>query len=457
MSGPPSALIAGAGLAGSLTAIILAELGWQVTVLEQRPDPRIVAPGEGRSVNLGLSARGLAGLAAAGLAEEVLAVTVPMRGRIIHDRDGALHHQPYGTRADEILHSLDRVELAATLIAAAERTGRVSFRFDTTVTGVDPERGMLSVQARGTDQQHEIRADLVIGADGAYSRVRRDLEKAGRCRTRLDILPWGYKELTIPPAPDGTARTPLEALHVWPGQEALIVAHPNRDASLTATLFLPLEGPEPSAASLREDTAFRQWFDAAFPDAPALMPRRVEEFRERPTGRLVTVRTDPWVHGGTVALIGDAAHAVYPFYGQGMNSAFEDVLVLRECLLTAGATDASPAALGAALAAYAVRRKPHLDVLATLSERNFEELRRKTASPWFRLRKQADLVLHRAFPRAWVPLYTMVSHRRIPYGDAVRRAHRQDRILAWGLGASGLAGIAIGTSAYRRTRTGGGR
>lgn len=424
------AVIAGAGLAGSLAALALAQQGWRVTVVERRPDPRTTAAAGGRSVNLGLSARGLAALERVGLRERVLDLSVPMRGRVIHSH-GALHSQPYGARPDEILHSLERHELAELLLAEAERTGAVRTIFGAEVGDVDPA-GALLVAVEGAPEW--LRGDLVIGADGANSGVRRGLERQGRCHTRIDTLPWGYKELAIPVAADGSPRTPLEALHVWPGDGALIVAHPNRDGSLTATVFLPLDSPAAAAAAAGDHAAVGAWLDRAFPDVPELMPDRVAEFCSHPTGHLVTIRADSWA-AGRVVLVGDAAHAVYPFYGQGMNSAFEDILVLLDAL---AAHDVIPEAL----ASFHAGRKPHLDVLADLSEQNFAELRDATASPVFRLRRRIDLTLHRALPGVWLPLYTMVTHRRTPYADAVRRARRQDRVLVAALGAIGAGAIA---------------
>lgn len=417
----PEAVIAGAGLAGSLAALVLAQAGWRVRVFEQRADPRDSDQREGRSVNLGLSARGLAALEYAGLTDQVRAMTVPMRGRAIHHHDGRVRFAPYGLAEHEVLRSIDRQELLRVLLTAAEGTGRVRFDFGVSVTSVTPTGLVLSPAPPDSADGH-LAADLVLGADGAFSAVRRAKEVAGECRCELTIAPWQYKELTIPAAPDGTARTRLEALHVWPAEQALIVAHPNLDRSLTATLFLPESAGSVSVDRLTTEEQVVDWLDRDFPDSAELMPGRAEEFLHHPPGRLVTVRARPWSFDGRILLIGDAAHGVYPFYGQGMNAAFEDVLVLAE-LLRAHRDD-----VAAVVAEFEAARRPHLDVLADLSEQNFHQLQR-TTDRLHRWRSRLDLVLARTAPRAWVPLYTMISHRRTPYADALRRARRQDRVL----------------------------
>jgi len=247
--------------------------------------------------------------------------------------------------------------------------------------------------------------------------------------------------VTIPHPPAGTS---AEALHVWPGERGLIVAHPNLDGSLTGTVFLPVA----DFAAFRTPEAITDFFGTAFPGTPALVPDLAGEFRRHPVGTLVTVRTSPWHRRDQVVLIGDAAHAVYPFYGQGMNAAFEDCTVLDECLA------ARPGDAGAAFADFQRRRKRHTDVLADLSARNFVELRDRVRRPLYQLRQRADLVLNRAFPNSWVPLYTLVSHTATPYADALARARRQDALLGWlGAGAAGTAALAT-YGLLRRLRRG---
>jgi kynurenine 3-monooxygenase len=294
-------------------------------------------------------------------------------------------------------------------------------------------RGALTITDEANGRSQTRHPDLVIGADGAFSAVRRFMQHGMPADYNQAFLPWGYKELTIPAG----APIPREALNVWPAAHGLIVAHPNPDGSHTGTLFLPLAGRS-SFAALDSPRAVSGYFREHFPGVPALVPDLLREFAEHPVGHLVTVSTSPWCSGDGVVLVGDAAHAVYPFYGQGMNSALEDCLVLDECLAR------GPGDRAHALASYQRMRKPHTDVLAELSARNFVELRDGTRSPLRVARKRADDVLARLLPGTWQPLYTMVSHTSIPYADALRRAHRQSRALgvAAAVAAAGLTAAA---------------
>jgi len=418
-------VIIGAGLAGSLMAIYLARRGHEVEVYERRPDPRLRSSADGRrSINLGLSQRGMNALREVGLLDEVRTRTVPMRGRVIHSADGSLAFQPYGRDDGEALHSILRNDLNVALVERAESHPTVRFHFRHTLRRLVKEKPLVEVVDEERGHARQVMADLVIGADGAFSTVRAQMHHRERADYRQEFLDWGYKELTIPAAADGAARTELFGLHVWPGGRGLMVAHPNVDHSLTCTVFLPLHGPD-SFASLDTPAAVRDFFAGHFPDVPALVPDLATEFLAHPVGTLVSIRTSPWHHEDRVVLIGDACHAVYPFYGQGMNAAFEDCTVLDRCLAR------HPEDRAAALAEYQALRKPHTDVLADLSAQNFVELRDRLRSPWFLVRKRADLVLHRFLPRHWVPLYTMIAHRTVPYAEALRRARRQDRILRW--------------------------
>lgn len=427
----PLAAIVGAGLSGSLLAVFLARRGYRVHVYERRDDPRLCKD-EGRSINLGLSARGIRALRLAGLLEQLWPHTVPMRGRMVHLPGSELRFQPYGTAEHEILHSIRRDVLNAKLVEYADALPEVTFFFGLRCMDVEPAAGALTLTDVISGETRRIEADLVVGADGAFSAVRRSMHRGQPANLHQEFLEWGYKELTIPPAPDGSPRTPIEALHIWPTSGALIVAHPNVDNSLTCTLFLPHEG-DPSFASLDSPARIEGFFRTTFPDTLDLIPNLVEEFQDRPVGHLVTIRTSPWHAGEKVVLIGDAAHAVYPFYGQGMNASFEDCVVLDECL------ERHPDNLGAALREYETLRRPHTDVLSELAKENFLELRDGLRSPARVLRVRADLLLNRLFPRGWKPLYTMISHTSIPYGDALRRARRQDAIFRLGVGVLAAA------------------
>lgn len=446
-SGLGRVTVVGAGLAGSLLAILLSRRGATVTVYERRDDPRVDQADEGRSINLGISARGIQGLQAAGLWEELQANVVPMRGRMIHHADGTLRFQPYGTRPDEILHSVQRRALNATLAEAAEKAG-AEFCFGQRCTGIDRDLGQLTLtDAAGTTST--VTADLIIGADGAFSEVRQHLNRGLPANYRQDFLSWGYRELTIPSHPDGSARTPIEALHIWPSSRGLIVAHPNVDNSLTCTVLLPHED-DPSAdqpgslASLQAEDEVLSFFRTTFPDTLALIPDLAQEYLSHPVGQLVTIRTEPWHYRDRVVLVGDACHAITPFYGQGMNAAFEDCVVLSECLAR------HPGQREAALAEYQGLRKPDMDIMADLALDNFVELRDRVRNPVHQLRARADLALHRVMPRRWQPLYRMISHTTMPYREALHRAQRQNRLLAWGASAAGTGLVAA--AAWRTLR-----
>ncbi|MFF3437427.1 FAD-dependent oxidoreductase [Streptosporangium sp. NPDC002721] len=447
------AAVVGAGPAGSLLAILLARRGHPVDVYDMRPDPRDgKGDGEGRSINLGLSARGIRALRHVGLWNALGDRLVPMRGRMIHRPGRPAAFQAYGTDPREILYSVDRDELTTLLVESAAGHEGVRHLFGVRCAGVDRESGTLTLADTITGETREARADFVVGADGAFSAVRAAMQRGLTADYRQEFLEWGYKELTIPAAPGGGSRVPLEALHVWPGENALIVAHPNVDGSLTATLFLPHSGVPgaPGFAELAGERDVTDFFLRVFPGVLDLVPDLAAQYAANPVGNLVTIRTSRWRHGDRVVLAGDAAHAVYPFYGQGMNSSLEDCLVLDGCLAR------HPRDRAAAFEEYQRLRKPHTDILADLSERNFADLRDGTRSPLSLARRQADLALNRAFPDLWKPLYTMVSHTDMPYGEALRRARRQDRVLRWsgaalaaGAVGAALAAVRIGTSPRR--------
>jgi kynurenine 3-monooxygenase len=277
----------------------------------------------------------------------------------------------------------------------------------------------------------------VVGADGAFSRARQEMHRGERADFRQEYLEWGYKELPLTAKPDGSSKIELEALHVWPRLHGLFVSHPNRDGSHTLTLFLPFEGPD-SFATTRTEADVKALFDKYFPDLVPLLPNLVEDWMTHPTGSLITTRTGQWHRNDWIVLVGDACHAVYPFYGQGMNSAFEDCSALMAALSKHGENRE------AAFTAYEQSRRPHTDILAELSKANFVELKQKVKSPWFVARKRLDVALNRLLPETWLPLYTMIAHTTMPYGDALARARRQEQILAGtAVGLVGALGLAV--------------
>lgn len=422
-------VVVGAGLGGSLMATLLGRSGHGVELLERRGDPRGGPAEAGRSINLALSARGLHALDEVGLREQALALAIPLHGRMIHPQRGALAFQPYGTKGQAI-HSVSRASLNQLLLAAAAETGKVQLRFDRRCTGLDAtSRSAVSVHAT-TGEGEERHTGTVIGADGAYSAIRAHLQKSERQDFSQSYLSHGYKELHIPPGADAAPRLERHALHIWPRGGYMMMAMANLDGSFTVTLYLAFEGPE-SFHWLRTPDEVTRFFGKAFPDAVELMPTLTKDFFANPTGTLVTVRTRPWHQDGDVVLVGDAAHAIVPFFGQGANAAFEDCLALSSAL-TRCSGDADRA-----FPAYEAERRPQAEAIADLALANFLEMRDRVASPLFRLEKRAEVLLHRLFPGWFVPLYTMISFTRIPYAEARARAAEQRKALRW-------IGVALG-------------
>jgi kynurenine 3-monooxygenase len=417
--------IVGCGLAGTLMACYLARAGHRVDLYEKRADPRRHEQDRGRSINLALSIRGIHALKEVGLAGEVLQSSILMRGRMIHSVTGELTFQPYGKDDSEALHSVSRAGLNRLLVEAAGRHETVRMFFGHRCAGVDLESNTLEFQGETAASLAKVAARAIIGADGAFSAVRAALQKLERFDYRQDFLTHGYKELTIPPRPHGKHRMEMNALHIWPRGSYMMIALPNTDGSFTCTLFWPFEGPN-SFAALSSETAVMDYFRDQFADAVPLLPDLAHEFLHNPTGSLVTIRCQPWHGGGRVVLLGDACHAVVPFLGQGMNAAFEDCTVLSRCLAERG-TD-----LEIAFRAYEELRKQHTDTLADLCIDNFLEMRDRVGSRYFIVKKKLAILLHKLFPRWYLPLYTMIEFTRIPYADALRRAQKQNRI-AWGI------------------------
>jgi kynurenine 3-monooxygenase len=424
-------VLIGSGLAGGLLAAYLGRRGYDVDLFERRADPREGNIIGGRSINLALSTRGIHALEQLGIAADVLRDAIPMRGRMIHDKSGGLHFAPYDVDPNKCINSIGRAALNTTVIEAAQRYPNVRVYFNQRCVDVDldsatarlaPRDGEATVPAAAPDVI-EARGDAVIGVDGAFSAVRQSMQKKlGHFEYDESYLAHGYKELTIPPNPEGSWRMEKNALHIWPRKSFMMIALPNPDGSFTCTLFWEFDGPH-SFATTRTDEDIGRFFDQEFPDAVPLMPTLLEDFHANPTGSLVTIRCAPWFFKDKVALVGDAAHAVVPFYGQGMNAAFEDCVVLDECLAQ------FPNDRERAFSDYFLKRKENADALADLAVQNFIEMRDKTASRAFRLKKKLDHFLEAMLPGIYLPLYAMVTFSRIPYAQAARRARRQDRLI----------------------------
>jgi len=436
-------VLIGSGLAGGLLAAYLGRRGHDVDLYERRADPREGNIVGGRSINLALSTRGIHALEQLGIADEVLKHAIPMRGRMIHEKSGVLHFAPYDVDPNKHINSIGRAALNTTVIEAAQRYPNVRVHFNHKCINVDLDSAVAHLETvneaavSAANPKITTRGDAVIGVDGAFSAVRQSMQlKIDNFQYDESYLAYGYKELTIPPGPDGSWRMEKEALHIWPRKSFMMIALPNPDGSFTCTLFWEFEGPR-SFATTKTDDNVRRFFDDEFPDAVPLMPQLLEEFHANPTGSLVTIRCAPWSYKDKVALVGDAAHAVVPFYGQGMNAAFEDCVVLDECLAE------FPQDRHRAFAEYFERRKVNADALADLALENFIEMRDKTASRAFRAKKKLDHLLEAALPGVYLPLYTMVTFTRIPYAQAAGRARVQDWIVYAALTGALISFIAL--------------
>jgi len=420
---PAKFILIGSGLAGGLLGAYLGRRGYDVDLYERRADPREGNIVGGRSINLAVSTRGIHALEQLGIADDVLKHAIPMRGRMIHDKSGSLHFAPYDVDPKKCINSIGRAALNTTVIEAAQRYPNVRVHFNHQCTDVDLESATAQLLDTETTNTSAVRSDAVIGVDGAFSAVRQSMQKKlEKFEYDESYLAHGYKELTIPPGPDGSWQMEKNALHIWPRKSFMMIALPNPDGSFTFTLFWEFEGPR-SFATTKTDDEVRRFFDKEFTDAVPLMPALLEDFRQNPTGSLVTIRCGPWFYRDKVALVGDAAHAVVPFYGQGMNAAFEDCVVLDECLAE------FPDNRKRAFREYFFRRKENADALANLAVQNFIEMRDKTASRAFRAKKKLDHLLEGLLRGIYLPLYTMVTFTRIPYAEAARRARIQDRIV----------------------------
>jgi kynurenine 3-monooxygenase len=437
-------VLIGSGLAGGLLTAYLGRRGYDVDLYERRADPREGNMVGGRSINLALSTRGIHALEQIGIADEVLKDAIPMRGRMIHP--AAAGSAPIFVRYDvdpnKHINSIGRAALNTTVIEAAQRYPNVRVHFNHKCIGVDIDSATAHLFNTSTNQPLSASADSIIGVDGAFSAVRASMQlKIDNFQYDESYLAHGYKELTIPPGPNGSWQMEKNALHIWPRKSFMMIALPNPDGSFTCTLFWEFEGPR-SFATTKTDDDIRRFFEEEFPDAVPLMPNLLDDFRNNPTGSLVTIRCAPWFYKDRVALVGDAAHAVVPFYGQGMNAAFEDCVVLDECL------EKFPHDRHRAFAEYFERRKVNADALADLALENFIEMRDKTASRAFRAKKKLDHFLEAALPGIYIPLYTMVTFTRIPYSRAAKRARIQDFIVYTSLAALtlmllGAAAIAL--------------
>ncbi|MDH5833778.1 FAD-dependent oxidoreductase [Luteimonas kalidii] len=421
--------IIGAGLAGTLLATLLAQRGWTVEVFERRGDPRLHGYAGGRSINLALAERGLHALRQAGADLGVMRQAVMMRGRMVHPLGGTPELQRYGRDDSEVIWSISRGELNIVLIEAAEAAG-ATLHFDRRLEDVDFAAGTMRVLGDGHDERRGF--DTLVGADGAGSTLRAQMMRVRDLGERTEWLDHGYKELEIPPGPGGAFRIEPNALHIWPRGYYMCIALPNDERTFTVTLFMPHEGPHPSFATVADGAAARELFEAQFADAVPLIPMLEEDFERNPTGLLGTLYLDQWHLDGRAVLLGDAAHAMVPFHGQGMNCAFEDCVALADRLLPGGD-------FAAAYAAFAAQRMPDAAAIQHMALENYIEMRDRVDDRDYRLQRALELLLQERHPGRFVPHYAMVSFMRIPYSLALARSELQRGILA--RATAGLASL----------------
>lgn len=422
--------VVGAGLVGSLTALLLANRGHHVDVYERRQDPRKVGDATGRSINLALSERGWRALEKAGALEAVREIAMPVKARCMHGLDGGLTYQPYGLPGkgrfghDECIYSVARGPLNRILLEAAEATGRVDVHFEHRLEDFSVSQDAVSLAFEDRSPLHH---DRLFGTDGAFSAVRQRMMKGDRFDFSQSYLAHGYKEIAMPPRKDGGFAIDPEALHIWPRGHFMLMALPNPDGTFTCTLFAPFEGPD-GFAKIPDVVSARAYFDTHFPDVLDLVPDFDQDWASNPTSSLITTRCNPWHVGDRVLLMGDAAHAIVPFYGQGMNSGFEDARVLAD-LLDDHEGHPSGEAWTALMANFTRLRKANGDAIGDLALRNFIEMRDRTGDPRFLLRKRIERRLTDRHPNRWVPLYSMVTFTHLPYAEALELGRIQDGIM----------------------------
>ncbi|WP_347160262.1 FAD-dependent oxidoreductase [Pontibacter chitinilyticus] len=413
--------IMGAGLVGSLLSLYLAKRGHKVDLYERRPDLRKTMVDGGRSINLALSDRGWRALKGIGIEEEVRKVAIPMHGRMMHDEQGNLSFLPYN-KEGQAIYSVSRGGLNVALMNLSEPNPNITYHFNRQALDVNLRENKVQLRNVASGETETIHPDLLFGADGAFSVVRGAMQKIERFNYEQHYLEYGYKELTIPATADGGWALEKNALHIWPRGNYMMIALPNIDGSFTCTLFFPYDG-EHSFKAIKSEEDLLAFFKMDFPDAVPLMPELAQEYFENPVGSLVTIKCFPWSYEGKSLLIGDASHAVVPFYGQGMNAGFEDITVLDQML------EQFDDDWETLFDQFEQRRKPNADAIADLAVENFVEMRDKVADPRFLLRKQIENKISERYPNTWIPLYTMVTFTDLPYSYALETGQKQDKIM----------------------------
>ena len=414
-----SATIVGAGLVGSLWAVYLAKAGYKVQIVERRPDIRKVDIAAGKSINLALSDRGWKALDTVGIGDKIREIAIPMHGRTMHDIEGNLTYQPYGQEGQAI-YSISRGEINATMMTIAEEIGNTKIAYNEGCYDVDLENGTVYLENGATGIRSEIQSDLIFATDGAFSAVRYNgMQKLDRFDYSQDYIEDGYREILLPANHDGSYKLEKNTFHIWPRGRFMLIALANRDGSFTCTLFMPFEGDKYSFENLKSKDQVDEFFKEIFPDFYELMPNVADTWEDHPLSSLAIIRCYPWTHGRT-ALMGDAAHATVPFYGQGMNCGFEDCSVMWE-LMQKHHEDWE-----LIFEEYNLLRKPSGDGVQDLSLHNYHVMRDFVADPEFLLQKRLERKIQELYPDQYIPLYSMVTFSHIPYAEAMKKGFEQE-------------------------------
>ncbi len=417
-----SAIIVGAGLVGSLWAVYLSKAGYKVTIYERRSDIRKAEISAGKSINLALSVRGWTALDAVGVGDEIRKMAIPMHGRMMHSEEGELTYQPYG-KEGEAIYSISRGGVNAKMMDIAEKEGNAQIHYNEQCVNIDMKEGIIYLKNGITGETSQAQADVIFACDGAFSAVRyKGMQKLDRFDFSQDFIDDGYREILLPANPDGTHKIEKNALHIWPRGRFMLIALPNDDGSYTCTLFMPFEGEGNSFKNLTSKEKVVDFFKTTFPDFYELMPEIGDVWEDHPLSSLAIMRSYPWHHGKT-AMMGDAAHATVPFYGQGMNGGFEDCTVMWQLMQKHNEN------WEAVFEEYSKVRKPDGDALQDLSLYNYHVMRDFVADPMFLLRKKIEAKFSSLYPDKWLPLYSQVTFSNIRYSEALKNGKKQSKIM----------------------------
>lgn len=414
-----TATVVGAGLVGSLWAVYLSKAGYKVRIFEARDDLRKADISAGKSINLALSVRGWTAFRAVGVEKEIEKIAIPMYGRIMHDLDGKLTYQPYG-KEGEAIYSVSRGGINARMMDIAEKYGNAKIFYNERCIGANPEKGIVYLENTVTGKKSEEKSDVVFAADGAFSTVRYNaMQRLPRFNYSQNYIEDGYREILLPANPDGTYRMDKNALHIWPRGRFMLIALPNEDGSFTCTLFMPHDEGDNSFSKLTSREKVEDFFRKTFPDFFAMMPNIADAWEDHPLSSLAIIRCYPWTIG-KIALMGDAAHATVPFYGQGMNCGFEDCSVMWQLMQKHNEDWAK------VFEEYQISRKPNGDAHQELSLDNYRVMRDLVSDPGFLLQKRFERRISELYPEKYLPLYSQVSFSNIPYAEAYRKGKEQD-------------------------------